>query len=436
MSERTANQPQSNPNFIARAARNNFVRTAVAAAALSPLAAMFDAGSANAQGADQCPNINGVQLSVPIGQHKDASGNCVSDAGTPVPGTPIGETTSTPTVHDSCKNIPGIQTSVPLGYGANGNGECFPVTPPPTGTPIGEGTTTPTPHDACLNIDGRQDFVPYGYWVDGNGNCIPITTPTPTVTIDYCFNLYGIQTSFDVQNLYNQGWTIVNNNCYPPVTVTPTPFYPTPPPPPSVTATPNVENIQVVLKKRLDVNRNGQFDEQDQGLAQDANVWIELNGNDQLDNGEPAQSTRTDSNGVRIMTFSGAGVGTRVCAAEVNVAADLEPVIGSACSIVDNSRTAEIRLLNKNREVVISATPTVTIVKVETPIPPTPRIPKTGNVDGSNVVNLTSDEGSANLAPIILGGLTAAAGAFAAVGLRRKETIRKIATMASKKGVK
>ena len=107
---------------------------------------------------DVCPNIAGVQTSVPAGMIKDASGNCV-----------------TPPV-DVCPNIEGVQTSVPAGMVKDAAGNC--VTPPPT--------------DECPNIDGVQTTVPAGMIKDASGNCV---TPPPT---DVCPNIEGVQTTVPV----------------------------------------------------------------------------------------------------------------------------------------------------------------------------------------------------------------------------------------------
>jgi hypothetical protein len=99
---------------------------------------------------DVCPNIEGVQTSVPPGMIKDASGNCV----TPPP----------PPMSDDCPNIPGIQGSVPEGMIKDANGDC--VTRP---------TSSPPPADVCPNLEGVQADVPSGMTKDASGNCV---TPT------------------------------------------------------------------------------------------------------------------------------------------------------------------------------------------------------------------------------------------------------------------
>jgi hypothetical protein len=87
---------------------------------------------------DVCPNITGIQTSVPAGMVKDAQGNC-----------------SPPPPTDVCPNIEGVQTSVPAGMVKDALGACSPP-PPPT--------------DVCANIEGIQTATPAG-WVNENGHC-------------------------------------------------------------------------------------------------------------------------------------------------------------------------------------------------------------------------------------------------------------------------
>jgi cobalamin biosynthesis Mg chelatase CobN len=57
-----------------------------------------------------CPNIAGVQVTVPAGFVKDAHGNCVTPA-------VVGHT-------DLCLNIDGVQTTVPTGMVRDAHGNC------------------------------------------------------------------------------------------------------------------------------------------------------------------------------------------------------------------------------------------------------------------------------------------------------------------------
>jgi len=102
---------------------------------------------------DMCPNISGIQASVPNGYTTNASGDCV----------PVGP--------DWCPNIPGTQTSVPANYTVDAAGDCVPVDP-----------------DWCPNIVGTQTSVPTGYTLDASGDCVPVGP-------DWCPNIPGTQTS-------------------------------------------------------------------------------------------------------------------------------------------------------------------------------------------------------------------------------------------------
>jgi hypothetical protein len=71
---------------------------------------------------DECPNVEGVQSSVPAGMVKDASGNCVQPQQQPT---------------DVCPNVEGVQSSVPAGMVKDASGNCAatPVTITVTVTP-------------------------------------------------------------------------------------------------------------------------------------------------------------------------------------------------------------------------------------------------------------------------------------------------------------
>ena len=102
---------------------------------------------------DVCPNLDGMQDTIPAGYIFDADGNCVIATG------------------DVCPNIDGIQDAIPDDMVKDDQGNCVPIT---------EET------DVCPNIAGMQDEVPEGYTRDAAGNCIIKTTgvvgssPTPT----------------------------------------------------------------------------------------------------------------------------------------------------------------------------------------------------------------------------------------------------------------
>jgi hypothetical protein len=67
---------------------------------------------------------------------------------------------------DLCPNLDGIQTTVPTGLIVDGQGNCVPPPPPP-------------PTDLCPNLDGIQTTVPTGLIIDGQGNCVPPPPPPP-----------------------------------------------------------------------------------------------------------------------------------------------------------------------------------------------------------------------------------------------------------------
>ncbi|WP_119071745.1 TadE/TadG family type IV pilus assembly protein [Aggregatilinea lenta] len=164
---------------------------------------------------DLCPNIDGIQATIPPGMVIDSNGNCVTDA---------------------CPNIIGIQQSVPSGYWVDSNGNCQPDVCPnisgiqqsiPSGMVIDSGGNCVT--DACPNISGIQQSVPSGYWVDSNGNCQPDVCPNISgiqqsipsgmskdsngnCVPDACPNISGIQSS--VPSGY---WVDSNGNCQPDV---------------------------------------------------------------------------------------------------------------------------------------------------------------------------------------------------------------------------
>lgn len=89
------------------------------------------------QPTDLCPNIPGVQLTIPQGLILDVNGNCV------------------PPPTDVCPNIPGDQATVPTGLIVDANGNCVP------------------PPDLCPNIAGNQTALPAGWSIDASGNCVP-----------------------------------------------------------------------------------------------------------------------------------------------------------------------------------------------------------------------------------------------------------------------
>lgn len=149
---------------------------------------------------DVCPNIDGVQTSVPVGYHTEGN-DCISD---PVDVCPnldgdqveipdnyhLEESQCVPNPVDVCANIDGLQTEVPEGHHAEGD-QCI-----------------LDPIDVCLNLDGFQEIVPAGYHLD-NGQCV-------LDSVDICLNLDGVQVA--VPAGYHQD----GDNCLPdPVDVCP-----------------------------------------------------------------------------------------------------------------------------------------------------------------------------------------------------------------------
>ena len=80
---------------------------------------------------DVCPNIAGVQVTVPAGMVKDAHGNCVTAA-------VVGHT-------DLCLNIEGVQTTVPVGMVRDAHGNCAAAA---TAHPTGSAQPPSSPHAA------------------------------------------------------------------------------------------------------------------------------------------------------------------------------------------------------------------------------------------------------------------------------------------------
>lgn len=86
---------------------------------------------------DQCPNIDLVQESIPLGYLKDELGNCQVDV---------------------CSNLSGLQTEVPPDKKLDGSGGCVDI-------------------DVCINISGAQKDIPSGYYKNEFDECFVITSP-------------------------------------------------------------------------------------------------------------------------------------------------------------------------------------------------------------------------------------------------------------------
>lgn len=122
-----------------------------------PVGQYLFGGSCVSINSDVCPNIAGVQTTVPAGKHVDSSGNCIDN----IP------------ANDSCPNISGIQNGIPVDMHLDLYGNC-----------VYDGAV-----DFCPNIDNIQSSVPYGMHLDPYGNCIENDLN------DSCPNIAGIQTS-------------------------------------------------------------------------------------------------------------------------------------------------------------------------------------------------------------------------------------------------
>jgi hypothetical protein len=107
------------------------------------------------QPADVCPNLDGVQTSMPQGLIKDAYGRCVPVEQPPPP-------------IDVCPNIAGIQLTVPAGMIRLSSGACS----------VQQHEAPPAVTDVCPNIEGHQTTVPAVLVKDASGNCV-----APTVTV-------------------------------------------------------------------------------------------------------------------------------------------------------------------------------------------------------------------------------------------------------------
>jgi Tol biopolymer transport system component len=134
---------------------------------------------------DKCPNIGGVQNAVPNGMVKDDKGNCVTDQcpniggiQESIPGGMVQDVAGN-CVYDQCPNIEGVQGSIPGGMVQDQNGNCV--------------------VDQCLNLEGVQGAVPGGMVRDANGNCL----------VDQCLNLEGIQESVPRGMIQD-----ANSNCW------------------------------------------------------------------------------------------------------------------------------------------------------------------------------------------------------------------------------
>ncbi len=260
------------------------------------------------------------------------------------------------------------------------------VTDTPTPTPSATPTPSPTP---SFTPSPTPELTPS--YPPESPSPHPTDTPTPTPTPSY-----------------------PPESPTPHVTDTPTP---TPTPEVTLTPVPPLEEFQLIVKKRLDANRNSIFDKDDIPLDQRVQVWIDEDRDRVLDGEEGVMSFNLGTDGVEAVTFSMTQnpEGLQVCAEEPlsEIDADLEPVIAKDCDVVDESRITEVRLLNRNKEVEV--TPTPTPVPSETPVITPAVLPPTGGFPGG--------KDSAPI-PLIIGGLLTVAAAGAATALAGANTGR------------
>ena len=97
--------------------------------------------------------LGGTLLSAPALAEQGASNSQVVGGGSYVA---LDDTTVPPPV-DACPNLDGIQDTVPAHMTLDPHGNCI---------------HEPTHHDACPNLDGIQDTVPAHLTLDPHGNCI------------------------------------------------------------------------------------------------------------------------------------------------------------------------------------------------------------------------------------------------------------------------
>lgn len=128
---------------------------------------------------DVCPNILGVQSSVPVGMVINGDGDCV---------------TPPPPVVDVCNNIAGDQTTIPAGYYRDVLGDCYVQIIPPV--------------DVCPNLYGIQATVPSSLIVDVNGDCI-------APPVDECPTIDGPQSTIP------EGMVKVGDVCFTPAPIEP-----------------------------------------------------------------------------------------------------------------------------------------------------------------------------------------------------------------------
>lgn len=132
---------------------------------------------------DICPNIDGLQETIPDGMELDDDGNCF----TPEPLEPP----IPPVTVDLCSNIDGLQAALPDDYYRTIAGECF--------------AQPAEPVDVCPNLNGIQAAIPVGYYLDTDNQCYKLPP-----LVDVCPNIDGPQA------VLPDGMTKQNDQCYTP----------------------------------------------------------------------------------------------------------------------------------------------------------------------------------------------------------------------------
>lgn len=137
---------------------------------------------------DVCPNINGDQEVVPVGYVLVDNTNCMPDV---------------------CPNLPGAQAKMPNNYYEGDGGECFLNLDIRFNTADGTKLTTPGKsgkyvYDACPNVWGIQGGVPAGYTKDTLTNRC-----SKKPVVDMCKNLKGNQLTIPKNHNRTE-----DGNCY------------------------------------------------------------------------------------------------------------------------------------------------------------------------------------------------------------------------------
>ena len=160
---------------------------------------------------DWCNDMEGVQLDIPGGYHRNGDGTCIAinldgmptqqiiDVCPNIIGdqevVPVGYilVDNTNCMPDVCPNLPGAQAKMPNNYYEGDMGECFLNLDIRFNTKDGETLTRPRDsgkyvYDACPNMWGIQGGVPAGYMKDSLTNkCVK------KPVVDLCNNINGVQ---------------------------------------------------------------------------------------------------------------------------------------------------------------------------------------------------------------------------------------------------